>query len=306
MAHRPPQRRSPQQKGAFVLTLSVLTAIFFLLGVAMLWLAVQAGLRLAPTPTPTATARAAYTPSPDARATHITEDMLTQVAVAATVITQLTAAPPLPIGSTPVAIPTAAGTVVVQVPLISTDNGQPASPYPPPDGGQPPNQGPTVGCNDDLHPQCRRWPTASRRCRPPACPLPPPPPPVGNPTPGLPAHACTDGGDGCPAHANTNAAAAHADADASHPYLRAGESIAGHFADGHRKPTYTLRVGPSNVYTAAGTLPAGAAIQLRGRSPAGDWVFACCVENNAAPGFALPMSASRTTRSQPMRPQPQA
>ncbi len=132
MGYRPPQRRAPRQQGAFLITLSVLTAIFFLLGVAMLWLAFQAGLRLGPTPTPTATARATYTPSPDARATHITEDMLTQVAVAATLFSQLTPGPP-PVGE-PIAnanLPpagTMAGTMVVQMPLVSTDSGQPVSP----------------------------------------------------------------------------------------------------------------------------------------------------------------------------------
>ena len=90
MGYRPPQRRAPRQQGAFLITLSVLTAIFFLLGCGDAVAGGSGGLRLGPTPTPTATARATYTPSPDARATHITEDMLTQVAVAATLFGQLT------------------------------------------------------------------------------------------------------------------------------------------------------------------------------------------------------------------------
>ena len=77
-----PQPR-PDRASA-IITISVLTALFFLLGVSCMWFGLQNGLRLAPTPTVTATPARQSTQTQDVRATHVAEDMVTQVAYAAT------------------------------------------------------------------------------------------------------------------------------------------------------------------------------------------------------------------------------
>jgi outer membrane protein assembly factor BamB len=41
------------------------------------------------------------------------------------------------------------------------------------------------------------------------------------------------------------------------------------------------RVGPSNAYTVTATVGANTQVRLRGRTPSGDWVYACCVPNTA-------------------------
>ncbi len=43
----------------------------------------------------------------------------------------------------------------------------------------------------------------------------------------------------------------------------------------------SVRVGPSNVYTVSAVLPANTSVRLRGRTQAGDWVYACCIPNTA-------------------------
>ena len=44
-----------------------------------------------------------------------------------------------------------------------------------------------------------------------------------------------------------------------------------------------VRVGPSNVYTVSATVAANTPLRFRGRTPAGDWVYACCIPNTATP-----------------------
>ncbi len=84
---RPPR----STKTAVVLTTSVLTAVLILIGIGAMWLVVQTGAGLGPTPTPTPTAvDATRTPTPDRRATNVAEDMLTQIAYAATIVGQRT------------------------------------------------------------------------------------------------------------------------------------------------------------------------------------------------------------------------
>ena len=105
----------------FVITVSVLSAVLVLLGVALMWFAVQNGFAFAPTPTPTPTPRPAATPTPDVRATHVAEDMHTQVAFAATLVAGMTAGAPLP-ADLPANNQTAQAQVtgsIVQLPIVA-------------------------------------------------------------------------------------------------------------------------------------------------------------------------------------------
>jgi outer membrane protein assembly factor BamB len=57
--------------------------------------------------------------------------------------------------------------------------------------------------------------------------------------------------------------------------------VGGDLAATLRSADTSVRVGPSNVYTVSAVVAANTAVRLRGRTPAGDWVYACCVPNTA-------------------------
>lgn len=110
-------RPSSRARASELLTVSILTALFLLLGIgAMVW-AVRGGALTPPTPTPTATLRAAVAATPDFRATRTAEDMLTQVAFSAELATavalQLMSGTPTPVG---IEIP---GENAIMLPVIS-------------------------------------------------------------------------------------------------------------------------------------------------------------------------------------------
>ena len=89
MSMQPAQQTPPPNRTALVITISVLAAILILFGIAVMQFAIRSGIAFAPTPTATPTPRPPRTPTPDVRATHIVEDMLTQVAFAATLVSHL-------------------------------------------------------------------------------------------------------------------------------------------------------------------------------------------------------------------------
>ncbi|MFN3335135.1 MAG: hypothetical protein ACK47M_21760, partial [Caldilinea sp.] len=90
-----PSYSSQRNRTSAILTTSILVAFFLLIGLGWMLFAVQSGLLATSTPTATATPLAATrTPTPDVRATNVAEDMLTQVAFAATALMQLTMQPP--------------------------------------------------------------------------------------------------------------------------------------------------------------------------------------------------------------------
>jgi outer membrane protein assembly factor BamB len=57
--------------------------------------------------------------------------------------------------------------------------------------------------------------------------------------------------------------------------------IGGELAATLRSSDTLVRVGPSNVYTVSATIAANTPLRLRGRTPAGDWYYACCIPNTA-------------------------
>jgi hypothetical protein len=57
--------------------------------------------------------------------------------------------------------------------------------------------------------------------------------------------------------------------------------IGGELAATLRGADTPVRVGPSNTYTVSATIAANTQLRLRGRTAAGDWVYACCIPNTA-------------------------
>lgn len=260
----------------FVITVSVLSAVLVLLGVALMWFAVQNGFAFAPTPTPTPTARPQITPTPDVRATHVAEDMHTQVAFAATLVAGMTAGAPLPAdlpannetaqarstgSSVQLPIVSAPGTggsvqtpapvsTVVYMPNVGNPVPPTATPLPPPTPYVPPTPvfvppGPTPAFPTPAFPTpafpTPALPTAALPTQ--AFPTPPPVLPTPVPTQPLP--------------------------------------IGGELAATLRAVDTAVRVGPSNVYTVSASIGANTSLRLRGRTPAGDWYYACCIPNTA-------------------------
>lgn len=267
---RTPRRDPGANRTGPIITVSVLVALFVLLGIGIMWLAVQNGLAFAPTPTPSPTTGPTASATPDVRATHIAEDMLTQVAFAATIVGRLTP------GASNVLLPdisTGDGALTVQLPLVVVPG---ATPQP----GEPSAPGaiattspalvsigvfmPSVVNPGALTPMPIPTPVAAS---PLPTPLPLPPTPISPeallPTPAIPTPMLDFP---TPLPLPPTVTPAPVVASELTAFLAASA---------------TTRVGPSSTYTATGTLPSGASIRLRGRSPAGDWVYGCCLPNTA-------------------------
>lgn len=262
----------PANRTGFVVTVSVLSAVLVLLGVALMWFAVQNGIAFAPTPTPTPTTRPAMTSTPNVRATHVAEDMHTQVAFAATLVAGMTAGAPLPVDLPAnnetaqaqatggvklpmVAAPGApepektAAPVSTVVYMPNVENPGPPTPTPPP----PPTS----------LPQPTIFVPPTPVFAPPAFPTPAFPTPA-FPTPAVPAQEFPTPPPVLPTPAPTLPL-----------------PIGGELAATLRPADTAVRVGPSNTYTISASLGANMALRLRGRTPAGDWVYACCIPNTA-------------------------
>jgi outer membrane protein assembly factor BamB len=273
-----PSYPSPQRnRTSTVLTISILVAFFLLIGLGWMVFAVQNGLVALSTPTATATPLAATrTPTPDVRATNIAGDMLTQVAFAATAIMQLTPSsqpgaqqPGMPQPNAPQPdeaqpIEPDAPTQSLQLPLVSAAEPQPTSPLQPdaalaealtatalfiPNVTFPENPTPTQ--TPTVTPVIFDAPSAT-----PVAPV--VLPPTETPTP--------------PFVEQPTATPTAAD-----PFIRV-ESMIARTRDGVDTAAF---VGPSTFYTQTEVmLPPNTQIQLNGRTPSGDWLYGCCLNNN--------------------------
>ena len=269
----------PANRTGLVITVSVLSAVLVLLGVALMWFAVQKGFAFAPTPTPTPTARPPATPTPDVRATHVAEDMHTQVAFAATLVAGMTAGAPLPAdlpASNQTAQALATGSTV-QLPIVSAPG--PAGP------AQTPAPISTVVY----------MPNVGNPSPPTPTPLPPPtqyvpPTPVfvpPGPTPAFPTPAFPTPALPTPAFPTPIGGATATQVFPTPPPVLPTPiptqplPIGGELAATLHSIDTAVRVGPSNVYTVSATVAANTPLRLRGRTPAGDWVYACCIPNTA-------------------------
>lgn len=265
----PPHR----QRASQVLTISILVAFFVLIGLSWLWFAAQNGLLLAPTPTPTATPLAATrTPTPDVRATSVAEDMLTQIAFAATSLAQLTAQI-APVTGPDTTLPLTPGATqqTVQLPLVSAAEpitpspGQPDSPLAP-DSPLLPDAALTATAIffPNVNQPGPATPTATPTLfsAPPAPPTLPPPvitpnvmPPTDTPTPFV----------------------APPTPSPTMVFVQVAELS----AVSRGNANTTVYIGPSTFYTpTTNVLPPSTSIRLRGRTQSGDWLFGCCLSDN--------------------------
>ncbi|MCS6826282.1 MAG: hypothetical protein NZ553_06695, partial [Caldilinea sp.] len=267
-AYSPPQRN----RTSTVLTISILVAFFLLIGLSWMVFALQNGIVALVTPTPTPTPRAAtFTPTPDVRATLVAEDMLTQVAFAATAIMLLTqtpsgsvappASPLFPEAGQPPA-PEVQATQVIQLPLVAIGEPQPVSPLPP---AQLPAEAEFPG--QALTATAIFMPGVSFGEATPT-PLPSFPEQLFSPTPEFLS----------PTDTPTPFVAASTPTPTPFISVQSLTAITRAGAD------TVVYVGPSSFYTRTeSVLPPNTQIQLRGRTSAGDWLFGCCINN--AQGF---------------------
>lgn len=269
----PPQRPTP------ALALAVAILFFMLLGAALMWWAVENNLVLAPTPTPTATPGEPLIPTPDFRATQVAEDLATQEAVSTALHgTPLALALVLAQdGATPVQPPAEQGEPppepsVVVLPAVSAEEPA-ATATPPPAEAASPLATPTpaslaatiglplVSNPPPLTPTPVPTPIP---VAPEASPTPTPAVPVeqptATPTPGAPSP--TPETPPAPPTPTTTGAAVVSVLNA----LVGGSGGA-------------VRVSPASFFTATGQLAANAQVELRGRTPSGEWVYVCCVDN---------------------------
>lgn len=263
---QPISHRENNNRTSAVLTVSILVTIFVLLGVSLMWLGAQHGLGLLPTPTATATVAAvAPTATPDMRATHIAQDMLTQVAFSATslaIASALTGMTPnpsallendlLPAGVT--------ATSTVETPTLSV----------PPQGTQGPDSMATAPAIDPA--------TATALFIPNVASPPTPTPfvaptslavatlPLPAPVPAIPATETPTPPVMAPPPPT---------APPTSPAVQVGEMQAT-----SRAVNTTVFIGPSTYYTATGMLTPNSVVRLRGRTTSGDWLLGCCINDN--------------------------
>lgn len=265
-SYLPPHR----QRASQVLTISILIAFFVLIGLSWLWFAAQNGLLLAPTPTPTATPLAATrTPTPNVRATSVAEDMLTQIAFAATSLAQLTAQT-VPIAGPGATLPVAPGATqqTIQLPLVSAAGSPTSAPgepdaLPAPDSPLAPDTAltataiffPNVNQPDPLAPIATPTPF-----------LAPPDPPTSIPPDIIP-----------PTDTPTPFVAPPPMPSPTTLFVQVAELSA--ISRGNANTT--VYIGPSTFYTpTTNALPASTSIRLRGRTQSGDWLLGCCLSGN--------------------------
>lgn len=267
------RRNSPAE----IITIAVLIAVLLLLGVGLLLWAVRSDLAFGPTPTPTATPGPPRSPTPDFGATRVAEDMLTQTARQALlmgtrsptpfdqatpdapgvlVTVELTAA--VTLTPTPVTVMLPGVVVSPRTPVpteiptppptptaivVMLPIGRADSPLPTPTPTVEVAVPPTEMPTETPPPFVAPTETPTLTVVPPT---PTPPPPTFTPT-------------ATPVYFVNTIRAFIRDRDA------------------------TMRLGPSTIYTATGTIGINTEVQLLGRNRSGEWVYACCLNNQ--PGW---------------------
>ncbi|RIK50620.1 MAG: hypothetical protein DCC57_11690, partial [Chloroflexi bacterium] len=278
---------------AEIITVAVLIAVLLLLGVGLMLWAVRSDLAFGPTPTPTRTSAPPLSATPDFRATRLAEDMLTQTAYQAALLGTRTPTPPqlvtpgapghlLPPDLTATATLTPTP-VTVMLPGIAVYGPTPESSETPLSALATPtpivvvlpigisiSALPTPAPDEEVFAPPTETPGELPTAIPtetPAVLLPPAAPPTFTPEPPTPA----------PLPPTPSPTPLPPPTATGQPYLVTSLRA---FV---RNENTTVRLGPSVVYTATGTLAANSEVQLLGRTPSGEWVYACCVDNR--PGW---------------------
>ena len=276
---------SESQSGSFsrTLLLALLILAAFLAFVGTLVALNNSGLAFGPTPTPTATARLATTATPDFRATRYLADQLTAEAyrVAQSAATALNeSSPTIPPDDQETSQPTdelnatdvpGTGTAISE-PVIGEDT----SPLPDAGSGETTVNLPVIisgsqegaeDNNESQQPSPLATPTDTPEPLPTATePLPTPTFDLPTPTPALPTPTPTSTLQAVPTTYIVDSLIAVVD-----------ESGA------------DVRKGPGTNYEVKGTFDANIEVKLLGRTRGGEWVYACCVNNE--PGWIRQVEA---------------
>lgn len=311
MNQRPGDYRRANQRSRTneVLTISILTALFLLVGVAFLFWAVQGGALMPPTPTPTATPREQITPTPDFRATNTAQDMLTQVAFSAELATavaiRLQTGTPVP-DATGIAIP---GENILMLPVISQVDaalataiaesieatlnpaaaeetplpgeipGAPLSPLETPNAEATSIQA-TIEALATA--QVIQLPIIDQGVAPTAT--------FEAPNLELPTLEPTPTETFTPEPTSTPEPTAtftpEPTATPTQPF-----SLPSLAAQVTGETAAAARVGPSSLYTQTATLPVGTGITLLNRNASGEWVYFCCIPGSNNPAWMLSAKA---------------
>lgn len=250
------RRRASRNRTAELVVGSILAALFVLLGVGGMLVAMEQGLVFGPTPTPTPTTAPTVTPTADFRATQIAADFLTQVAYEiAQLRAELTAAG----SATPMPPPTEPP--LPEAPLTpETETTKPDT-----DAVETPEPTPTIIVTVLLPGIAAPDPTTPAPDPALFVPTPTPLPEASTPT-DLPTPFVPEPPTATPSPIPTATPV---------PYLVS--SLNARVIDSGAQ----VYVGPSNVYTVSGNLPGSDSVRLLGRTPSGEWVNVCCV--NGAP-----------------------
>jgi outer membrane protein assembly factor BamB len=307
------------------MTISVLTAAFVLLGLGGMFWAVQSGPLFGPTPTPTATRQANVTATPDFGATRVAQDFATQQAFQAARLgtppatpTPNNAQPAEELTATPTPLTVLLPGLSVPMP-VTPGPGQPAallptSPLAPPslDPPTPPVMTSTVAPNNvglpiivgdsplptptgqlvavlptpvapplDQPPPSDALPTSVPPLDPSPVPSPTPVPPVAALPTDTPPATLTPPPSEPPTATPTPEAPTVTPPPTPTTALFQVSSLRGVFAD-----QGATRIGPSSIYSfTTGSAPRGQEVRLLGRTPSGEWVYFCCLENSNEPAW---------------------
>ncbi len=246
-AYRGNPRRPAPNRTAEILTISLLVGLIVLLGVAgMLWLT-QGRPLFVPTPTPTATVTARATATPDFRATRVMEDMLTQVAYSATVIQRQIAMGTLE----PLPVLTTNTPANIFVPSIR-DGETPAA----------------VAFTPTATPNTISLPFSPNSPLPTPTPLVPPTAMLEPPTATVVVEITVE---------PTLTFTPLPPTQTPIPTIYFVNTLRARVV---REAGVVLRLGPSNVYAEAGSLPVNTQVNLLGRDATGEWVYVCCLGND--------------------------
>jgi outer membrane protein assembly factor BamB len=253
----PPAQAAPDRT-AEILTISVITALLVLLGIGIIFWTLENRPASAPTPTPTATPAAATLtpelslapsiPAPTERP-PVTQPALPQINGTPTPAAESVPAPPA--GATP----------DVRLPIVSLDRGTEETAEPLPTAAVDESPAPAASPTELII----ALPFVSSDE---ATAIPP--------TPTSPIVELTEIAPTATQEPAAPPTATPAPFPSPTPYLI--DSLRA-IVD---RQSMQLYVGPSSIYTATGSLGVDSEIRLYGRDATGEWVYACCVDNELA------------------------
>lgn len=302
-----------RNRTAEIITISILVAGFLLLGLGvMLWAIQTQTIALGPTPTPTATAQIMATATADFRATRVVEDFLTQQA--RQVAQSGTPLPTIPITPEPdiylPALPQRGLSDPEEDDAENNIDGAEDSAedgagdaendlYVPVPGGSGPDVTGTPAAAEETQNAIRLPILASEPLATPTAAAAQPAEATDTPTPAdaIPVEPAVPTAEP-PTETPTETPTATVEPPTAtptlplptpSPTLQATPSpppdatqpvVVGSLRGYVRDQDTDVYIGPSILYTQTGTLAANAEVRMLGRTPSGEWVYVCCINNN--------------------------